>query len=127
MKILIDTHILIWSISEKEKLSEQQRYLLSSDENEIFVCSASFWEISIKSSLGKFGALKPLQDLFAEVKKSKIQVLEMEERDFLVLASLPFFHKDPFDRAIISMATSRNMTVISGDQYFEFYDIQLVK
>ena len=127
MKILIDTHILIWSISEKEKLSEQQRDLLSSDENEIFVCSASFWEISIKSSLGKFGALKPLQDLFAEVKKSKIQVLEMEERDFLVLASLPFFHKDPFDRAIISMATSRNMTVISGDQYFEFYDIQLVK
>ena len=127
MKILIDTHILIWSISEKEKLSEQQRDLLSSDENEIFVCSASFWEISIKSSLGKFGALKPLQDLFAEVKKSKIQVLEMEERDFLVLASLPFFHKDPFDRAIISMATSRNMTVISGDQYFESYDIQLVK
>ena len=127
MKILIDTHILIWSISEKEKLSEQQRDLLSSDENEIFVCSASFWEISIKSSLGKFGALKPLQDLFAEVKKSKIQVLEMEERDFLVLASLPFFHKDPFDRAIISMATSRNMTVISEDQYFEFYDIQLVK
>ena len=124
---MIDTHILIWSISEKEKLSEQQRDLLSSDENEIFVCSASFWEISIKSSLGKFGALKPLQDLFAEVKKSKIQVLEMEERDFLVLASLPFFHKDPFDRAIISMATSRNMTVISGDQYFEFYDIQLVK
>ena len=127
MKILIDTHILIWSISEKEKLSEQQRDLLSSDENEIFVCSASFWEISIKSSLGKFGALKPLQDLFAEVKKSKIQVLEMEERDFLVLASLPFFHKDPFDRAIISMATARNMTVISEDQYFESYDIQLVK
>ncbi len=113
MKYIIDTHILIWSISENEKLSDKHKHIISSDKNEIFVCSASFWEISIKLSIGKFGALKPLRELFREVEKSKIQVLEMEEQDYLVLATLPFFHKDPFDRAIISMAAARNMPVIS--------------
>jgi PIN domain nuclease of toxin-antitoxin system len=127
MKFIIDSHILIWSISEKEKLSERQIALLTSSENEVFVCSASFWEISIKLSLGKFEAIKSLGDLFTEVKKSKIQVLEMQEQDYLVLATLPFFHKDPFDRAIISMAMARNIPVISDDQYFEKYEIQLIK
>ncbi len=127
MKILLDSHILIWSISENEKLTDKQKRIISSDENEIFVCSASFWEIAIKLSLGKFGALKPLRELFKEVEKSKIKILEMEQADFLVLATLPFFHKDPFDRAIISMAMARNMSVISDDRYFESYDIPLIK
>lgn len=63
MNFLIDTHILLWSISEKEKLSQKQKDLLTSSENEIFVCSASFWEISIKMSLGKLNALSPLAEL----------------------------------------------------------------
>jgi len=127
MQFLIDTHILLWSISEKEKLSQRQIAFITSSENEIFVCSASFWEISIKLSIGKFSALSPLSQLFSEVRKSKIKILEMEERDFLVLSTLPFFHKDPFDRAIISMASARNLPIISDDQLFENYDIQLVK
>ena len=127
MKYLIDTHILIWVISEDQKLRSKHLEIISDDENEIILCSASIWELTIKFSIGKLEILKTLDDIFVKIKKSKIQVLEMEERDFLVLASLPFFHKDPFDRAIISMARSRNMTVISEDQYFEFYDIQLVK
>lgn len=127
MNFLIDTHILLWSISEKEKLSQKQKDLLTSSENEIFVCSASFWEISIKMSLGKLNALSPLAELFNEVRKSRIQILEMEERDYLVLSTLPFFHKDPFDRAIISMAFARHIPIISDDDYFENYDIQLVK
>jgi PIN domain nuclease of toxin-antitoxin system len=127
MKYIIDTHILIWVISEDPKLSPKYLRIITDSENEIYVCVSSLWELTIKLSLGKLHILKTLKDIFDKIEKSKIKVLEMEQADFLVLATLPFFHKDPFDRAIISMAMARNMSVISDDRYFESYDIPLIK
>jgi len=127
VKILIDTHILIWIISEDPNLSKRHFEIVSDPKNEIFINSATIWELTIKFSLGKLQIIKTLEDVFSKIIKSKIKILEMEERDFLVLSTLPFFHKDPFDRAIISMASARNLPIISDDQLFENYDIQLVK
>ena len=125
MKYLVDTHTLLWSIVDKGQLSSKVIKILSSPEdNSILVSSVSFWEIAIKSSIGKlflehFDLFK-LQEYCANL---GFTIVNLAPQDALSYAKLPIVpnHKDPFDRILIATAMNNNYTLISKDQKISQY------
>jgi PIN domain nuclease of toxin-antitoxin system len=125
MRYLIDTHILLWILDDNEKLTNNMRYLLVSEHSKIYISIASVWEIGIKISLGKLGLKGGIPNLMKNIESNGIEVLNIEPSYVEIIESLKFHHKDPFDRLIIATAMQEKMVVISTDQYFDLYDIQL--
>jgi len=123
MDIIVDTHIFLWSLSEPSRLTEQQRAELETPVNTIWLSSVSVTEIMIKSSLGK---LSFDFDLLEAARASGYELLEYSAEDALPLKDLPFHHKDPFDRMIISQAMVRGYPVMSNDLQFSRYPCKLL-
>ena len=92
-------------------------------ENEIFVSIASFWEISIKKSLGKLTLGKATQEMIKECENQNIILLPIRSEELEALEALPFYHRDPFDRMIIVTALSYHLEVLSVDAQFDDYSI----
>ena len=123
MKILIDTHIFLWAISEPHKLSKKHKEELERLSNTIYVSSVTITELMIKSSLGK---LKIDFNPISVAKESGFEMLDFSAEDALGLKDMPFHHKDPFDRMLISQAANRNFKLMSEDGKFGLYDCKLV-
>ena len=123
MNIIIDTHIFLWAISEPEKLSPFKIDILKTPTNTIFVSSITFIEIMIKVSIGK---LKIDFDPIEIAQKSGFQILDFSAKDSLALKDMPFYHKDPFDRMLISQAINRDYYLMSEDSKFKNYDLKLI-
>ena len=123
MDIIVDTHIFLWSLSEPSRLTEHQRVELETPVNTIWLSSVSVTEIMIKSSLGK---LSFDFDLLEAARASGYELLEYSAEDALPLKDLPFHHKDPFDRMIISQAMVRGYPVMSNDLQFSRYPCKLL-
>ena len=126
MRILIDTHILIWHLEGDEQLSPDRRLLITDPANVIFVSIASFWEVAIKSSLGKLSLSRSISEIFAEVDSSATSLLAIEPIHTLKVSSLPFHHKDPFDRMIIAQALVEDLSLVSNDVNFATYGVDLL-
>jgi len=126
MKILLDTHTFLWFLAGASELSKPARAYIENPENEKYISIASFWEISIKNSLGKLTLDVPFIELKTEAIKNNFQLLPISFEDTLQLNSLPFHHRDPFDRIIISQAKENNLTILSCDSNFGQYDIHLL-
>ena len=123
MKILIDTHIFLWMLSEPGKLNQKRRYELESPANEIYLSSMSIAELMIKASLGKIDvAFNPLE--MAE--KMRVEILNFTGADAMALGGMPYFHKDPFDRMIIAQAKTNHFSLMSDDAKFLKYDCRIV-
>lgn len=121
MAYIIDTHILLWFYSEN--LSDKVRRLIEDTENDIFISTASLWEISIKLGLGKLELDFSLDDLFERVECTGINILDIEKNAILNYQELALHHRDPFDRMIISQAMVNEMPLISADKSFDDYGI----
>jgi len=126
MKILLDTHTFLWFLGGNEELSKKARTLVENTQNEKYVSIASFWEISIKNSLGKLTLDVPFAELKTEAIKNSFQILPITFEDTLQLNTLPFHHRDPFDRIIISQAMANNLTLLSRDNNFSQYNVNLL-
>lgn len=126
MRILIDTHILIWYFDGNDKLPSRFRYQLDNAQNSIFVSIASIWEIAIKINLGKLKVTKSLTEIQSYLIKREFELLEVKLTHLNTLSTLPLHHKDPFDRLLIAQAISENLTLISADQHFQAYSINLL-
>ena len=123
MRILIDTHIFLWILSKPGHIEKSKRLEIESLNNRIYVSSISIAEIMIKSSIGKLDcSFNPVE--LAE--KSGFELLDFTAEDALLLKDLPFHHKDPFDRMLISQSISNNFPIITDDQKFEFYDCKII-
>ncbi len=122
MKIIIDTHIFLWAISANSKLSTKNFDALETLSNTIYVSSISISELMIKSSIGK---LQIDFDPIHIAKKSGFELLDFSAEDSMMLKSLPFHHKDPFDRMLISQAINRNFKLMTQDSKFTLYDCKL--
>ncbi len=104
-KYLLDTHALLWFLFGDEKLSNHSRSIIEDTGNIIFVSIASLWEISIKISLKKLILPSDFSEMFPlELEKNDINILSINIPDLEIIKSLPFFHKDPFDRILIAQA-----------------------
>lgn len=127
MKLLLDTHIFLWFVNDNPKLSNYFANLIEDENNIVYLSVASLWEMSIKYNLGKPN-LEPNYDEFtkSEVVTSKIDLLNIKLAHLKTNAILPFHHRDPFDRLIISQSIVEKIPIISVDSVFSQYSIDLI-
>jgi PIN domain nuclease of toxin-antitoxin system len=123
VKIILDTHIFLWVISEPHKLNGRYLAELETMANTVFVSSISIAEIMIKSSMGR---LKIDFDPVAIAVESGFEMLDFNSSDASLLKNLPFHHKDPFDRMLITQSLSNNYALMSDDSKFARYECKLI-
>ena len=119
MRLLLDTHVLLWWLADDRKLAENGRAIIASPDNELFVSSASLWEISIKAALGRLEI--ELDDLEDAIARSGFRSLPIGFRHALTAGRLPAVHRDPFDRMLVAQASVEELRVLSHDCVFERY------
>lgn len=118
MRLLLDTHIFCWSFYEPRRISFETRALMNRAE-EIFVSTASIWEVAIKSRLGKMDA-DPLE-LFDQIEANHFRELPVWSKHALLVAKLPMHHADPFDRLLIAQAISEPLHLLTADAQLKQY------
>lgn len=124
MKLLLDTHTLLWFISGNSNLSPASRKLIEGTENEKFVSAASIWETAIKVSIGKMSLTAPFDDIFPrQLEINGFDLLPVKIEHSSIVATLPFHHRDPFDRIIAAQAIAESMFIVSLDEIFDHYGI----
>ena len=127
MKVLLDTHAFLWSITGDDRLSETAEKTFLNPENNLYFSAASFWEICIKMSLGKLslkrGWFKTIQE---EMRINAVQWLPVEMQHCFELTKLPFHHRDPFDRMLIAQAMVEDLQLLSRDGRLSVYEIKRI-
>jgi PIN domain nuclease of toxin-antitoxin system len=123
MNLLLDTQIVIWTFSQDPRLSEVIKDLPRNGENEVFVSAVTAWEISIKKAIGK---LKVPGNYREGLKLYRFTSLDITTDHALGVEDLPLHHQDPFDRLLIVQAKLENLTIISSDDKFKLYDVNLI-
>ncbi|MCL4139931.1 UNVERIFIED_CONTAM: hypothetical protein GTU68_040433 [Idotea baltica] len=126
MKYLIDTHILLWNMENHPRLSNKARKILEDTSNEIFISHASLWELAIKKSIGKIQLVLPFSQLEQQLINRGFQFLPFTSEAYQALMELPFHHRDPFDRMMIAQAKVHGYTLITADETFHSYDVNLL-
>lgn len=125
MKLLLDTHTFIWFIEGNSKLSDKAKALIEASDNQRFLSVASLWEMTIKKSLGKLELGMDMQTLIDEhIYQNAIEILPINTSAFFMLQDLPFHHKDPFDRLLISQGLADDLVLLSIDEHFASYPIK---
>ena len=121
MRLLLDTHILLWAFAGDRRLSTAARDAILDDANEVFVSAASLWEASIKRAVGKldFDSAKVL----AELDYNGFRELPVTIRHVVAAGDLPPHHKDPFDRLLIAQAAAEGLTVVTADAALRPYGV----
>jgi PIN domain nuclease of toxin-antitoxin system len=117
MDLLIDTHIFVWFVSGDSRLSSALRYSIIDPDNSVFLSVASVWEIIIKKSLGRI-PLPESPEIYIPRQRELhlIESLPITESSLTSLTNLPHFHRDPFDRCLVSQALSNNLTLVTTDE-----------
>jgi PIN domain nuclease of toxin-antitoxin system len=123
---LIDTQSFIWYVEDDSKLPKKIKAKMERPGVHLLLSIASLWEITIKVSLGKLKLTNSLPDTFANINKNGFELLPIETSHLLELENLEYFHRDPFDRLIIAQSISENIPVISSDDKFSKYPVNLV-
>jgi PIN domain nuclease of toxin-antitoxin system len=124
MKLLLDTHTFLWFISDSPRLSERARSLVQDSSNQVFLSIASVWEIAIKVSLGKLMLTSPFETLIPQqIQLNRFDLLAIDLRHTLQVSTLPFHHRDPFDRLLIAQACVESIPLLSADPLFDSYDV----
>jgi PIN domain nuclease of toxin-antitoxin system len=122
MKYLVDTHILLWSFLESDRLPNKIRTVLLDMDNAIYYSPVSLWEISIKYGLQiLFLNGGTPDDFFEELHNSYYLCKEIENSNVITSYKLPIYHKDPFDRFLVWEAMQNDFTLISADKKMELY------
>lgn len=122
MKLLIDTHYLLWMFMDTDRISGKVKKALISDDNEVYYSQVSLWEISIKYSIGKLhlNGITP-EELYREIENSFLMCKVLESQTLISSYRLPREHKDPFDRMIIWQSILSGMTLLSVDTKMDKY------
>jgi PIN domain nuclease of toxin-antitoxin system len=124
MKLLLDTHTALWLVNEYEKLSSKAKILLLNDAHTLYISIASAWEIAIKASLGKLPGLNGGVGIFlAKIKDMPVGLLPVTPRHVEMVETLPFIHRDPFDRLLVATAKVDSMTILTADENIHKYDV----
>ena len=124
MRLLLDTHTFLWFLLDDPQLSPTARDFIINPANDIEVSPATYWEIAIKISLGKYELPEPY-DIFIEreITANDFHILPIGPKHTAVLTTLPFYHRDPFDRLLIAQAMVEDIPILSIDSAFDAYPI----
>ena len=123
MRLLLDTHALLWWLAGDRKLSAAARSAIGDEENIVFVSAASAWEISTKHRLGKLDASALVGEMAAVLAEQDLQTLDITVDHAERAGLLPGEHRDPFDRMLIAQAQAENLTLVSNETAFDGYGI----
>ncbi len=126
MRILLDTHAVVWYLDGNEKLLPNHRHLIVDSRNEVFVSTATLWELSIKISIGKLETQRSLSDILTTLQKQAFEVLPIMPGHTLQVATLPFHHRDPFDRMLIAQALVEHLSLLTYDTAFKSYKVKVL-
>ena len=127
MKLLLDTHTFPWMSLDGPQLSQNARELLADTDNQLWLSPASYWEIGIKMSIDKYKLSESLDEFVdRELKINDISILPIETKHAATVATLPYHHRDPFDRMLIAQSIVEQMAIVSKDKAFDDYGIQRV-
>src|SRR5437762_448715 len=115
MRLLLDTHTFLWFIDDHPRLSSNAKSLLESD-NDLLLSTASLWEIAIKFSLGKLALPQPFEPFVRQqLSSNAIDILEIDTAHLGIVSTLPFHHRDPFDRLLVAQAMAEQLPIVSTD------------
>ena len=124
MRLLLDTHALLWSMSGDSRLGPKARALVSDPANEVLVSIASLWEIVIKASLGKLQG--DIGEIDGAIDTQGFTRLAISLTHLQTLALLPMHHRDPFDRMLIAQAQAEQLTFITDDRHAPLYPVTIL-
>ena len=124
MRYLLDTHTLIWFFEDSPNLPDSVAATIENDSLRKFISVASFWEFTIKHSLGKLDFEGGITELWKMANANAFTILHVKEPYLNILDSLPFLHRDPFDRLLIATAISEDMTVLTKDGNIHQYGVK---
>lgn len=124
MKVLLDTHILLWWLADDEQLPAPAAATIADPDTEVLVSAASAWEISIKQAAGQLDAP---EDLLDAVAANYFETLPITADHAVAAGRLPAHHADPFDRMLIAQGQIEDLTVVSADRRFSEYEVELLR
>jgi len=124
MNLLLDTHVLLWALYDSAKLTPAAKEAIAS--SSCVVSIASLWELSIKHSLGKLDLKQSVVEIADICAKNHIILLGIMPEHCRRTETLPFIHRDPFDRLLIAQALEEDLVLVSKDQYAPQYGVQTI-
>lgn len=122
MRLLLDSHVLLWWLVKDRRLADRHRRAIGDPSNFVSVSAASVWELAIKSSLGKL----ELPDRFAQVVAAEFPVIPVELPHAAKVAELPLLHRDPFDRLLVAQCLLEGLTLATVDPILGRYGIPIL-
>jgi PIN domain nuclease of toxin-antitoxin system len=125
-RLLLDTHTVIWFFDGNNLISKIAKKEILDTQNEKFISIASVWEVAIKISLGKFSFDGGINEFVRLIKRNGFCILPVEVSHIYELETLPFHHRDPFDRIIIAAAIAEKLEILSADRNFGLYGVRLI-
>jgi len=125
-KLLLDTHTFLWFLSGDARLTKKQKEALLDPDNTLFMSIASFWEMTIKLSLGKLSCMGGMKELAKNATALGVTIEPISAETLFVLEELVQLHKDPFDRIIIATAINKGYAIVTGDDGIKQYSIPTV-
>lgn len=124
MRYLLDTHALLWTLFDRTKLSKKVQGIIST--SKCFYSMASLWEIGIKQSIGKLEYDASIPEIVKLCERQKLEGLTINENHIERIKTLPFIHRDPFDRLLIAQSLCEELVFISKDINIVQYRLPLV-
>lgn len=127
MRLLLDTHALLWYLEGNPALTRRQRDLIVNADNEVYISMASLWEIAVKISDGKLKISRSLTDLLEQLTAQSIDILHIAPGHVLQIATLPLHHSDPFDRMIVAQAKVEFLPIITASPELGLYGVKIIQ
>lgn len=123
MRLLLDTHVVLWWLADDAALSHPARAAIADPANEVYVSAASAWEIAFKRAIGKLHAP---DDLEAALREGQLQPLAIMIVHALLAGALPPHHNDPFDRMLVAQASIEGLTLVTHDRRLNRYGVPIL-
>lgn len=121
-RLLLDTHVVVWWLADHPTLSDDVKTLID-DEREVYVSTATIWEVAIEQALGK---IKEPRDLPERIRDSELEELTIRADHAIEAGRLPLHHRDPFDRMLVAQARHENLTLATRDPSIRAYDVAIL-
>jgi len=125
MRLLLDTHAWLWFVLGDASLSQTARSLIEDSSNEKLVSPASYWEVAIKIGIGKYVLPQPYGDFVRHaIEGQSFVILPVLTMHTALVATMPFHHRDPFDRLLVAQALAEQIAIVSNDGILDAYGVQ---
>lgn len=127
MKGLLDTHAYLWFVLNDPNLSGVARAFIADPANELYVSPASYWEVAVKVSIKKYSLTTPFEAFWRKgIGDNGFRILPIELAHAAALTTMPFHHRDPFDRLLVAQALVERIAIISSDGVLDAYGVQRI-